>query len=185
MQKHPRPVEPWSHILRLDDGSRAGHTFELVPPAEVRAALAERLGILALRKLRFAGRLEPQRKRDWRLVGELGATAVQACVVTLAPVTTRIDETMERRYLAQMPDLPDGDEIEMPDDTVEPLPAALDVGAVMAEALALALPAWPRAEGVEYGQGAYAEPGTQPLTDADARPFAGLKGLIRKRHDDT
>jgi uncharacterized metal-binding protein YceD (DUF177 family) len=178
-------VEPWSHIVRLDDGSRIADAFELAPPAGVRGALAQRLGILGLRKLRFAGRLEPEGKRDWRLMAELGATVVQSCVVTLAPVTTRIDEPMERRYLAQMPDLPDGDEIEMPDDMVEPLPAALDLGAVMAEALALALPPWPRAEGVEYGQGAYAEPGTQPLTDDDARPFAGLKGLIRKREDDT
>ena len=180
-----RPVEPWSQLVRLDDGGRAPETFDVTPDAEARAALAERLGILGLRKLRLSGQFVPEGKRDWRLDAELGATVVQACVVTQTPVTTRIDETVERRYLARMPDLPEGEEIEMPDDTIEPLPATLDLGAVMAEALTLALPPWPRAEGAELGEHVHAEPGTRPMTDEDARPFAGLKALMRDRDDDT
>ncbi len=180
MRPPPRPVEPWSHMIRLDGGSRAPEEFELTPGAEVRAALADRLGILGLRKLRFAGRLSPEDKRDWRLEADLGATVSQACVVTLRPVATRIDETVERRYLARMPKLPEGEEIEMPDDTIEPLPATLDLGTVMAEALALALPPWPRAEGVDLGERVFAEPGTQPMTDEERRPFAGLKDLLGK-----
>ncbi len=78
--------------------------------------------------------------RDWRLEAKLGATVVQPCVVTAEPVTTRIDDPVTRRYLAQMPE-PQGDEVEMPeDDSAEPLPDVLDLSAVMAEALALALP---------------------------------------------
>jgi uncharacterized metal-binding protein YceD (DUF177 family) len=100
-------------------------------------------------------------------------------------VTTRIDETVERHYLAEMPDLPDGEEIEMPDDTAEPLPAALDLGAVMAEALAIALPPWPRADDAELERSTFAGPGTRAMTDEEARPFAGLKGLLDKRDDDT
>lgn len=185
MRNPPRPVEPWSHILRLDDGGRSPRAFALAPTAEVRAALAARLGIPWIRKLRFVGALEPEGGSDWRLAAELGATAVQTCVVTLGPVTTRIDESVERRYLAETPEPTGDDEIEMPDDTVEPLPAALDVGAVMAEALALALPEWPRAEGAELERSAFAGPGTRPMTDDDARPFAGLGSLIRRQDDDT
>ena len=185
MQTSPRPVEPWSHIVRLDDSGRAPRAFDLAPPAEVRAKLSDSLAILGLRKLAFKGQLVPEGKRDWRLEGDLGATAVQACVVTLVPVTTRIDEAVERRYVAEPPETPAGDEIEMPDDSVEPLPAALDIGAVMAEALALALPAWPRAEGADLGEQVFAEPGKQPMKDEDARPFAGLKGLIRGNGDET
>lgn len=185
MRTPPRPVEPWSHILRLDNGRRAPEPFVLEPPAEVRRALADRLGILGLRKLRFAGRLEPQGRRDWQLTADLGATASQACVVTMAPVTSRIDEAVERTYLEEMPDLPEGEEVEMPDDTVEQLPAALDLGAVMAEALALALPLWPRAEGVEMEERVFAEPGTRPMTDEDTRPFADLKNMMRRDGDDT
>ena len=132
----PLPVEPWSRIVRLDQPGRGPVEFALEPEAEARAALAERLGIDALRKLRFTGMLTP-RGADWHLEATLGATAVQPCVVTLAPVTTRIDEEVVRRYLDDVPPLPPGDEIEMPqDETVEPRPAALDLGAVMAEALA-------------------------------------------------
>ena len=185
MRTPPRPVEPWSHIVRLDDGSRTPEVFVLEPPAEIRSELAERLNILGLRKLRLAGRLEPEGRSDWRLVAELGATAVQSSVVTLTPVTTRIDEEVERLYLAQTPDLPEGEEIEMPDETVEPLPAALDLGAVMAEALALALPPWPRAEGVGMEDQAFAKPGTRPMTDEDTRPFAALRDLMRRDGDDT
>jgi len=185
MRTPPRPVEPWSHIVRLDDGARAPAAFELDPGPDARAALAERLGIPAVRKLRFSGRLVPEARRDWRLEADLGATVVQSCVVTLAPVSTRIDEPVERRYLAEIPELPASDELEMPDDSVEPLPAALDLGAVMAEALALALPPWPRARGAELADGTFAGPGTRPMTDEDARPFAGLAGLLRDGDDET
>jgi uncharacterized metal-binding protein YceD (DUF177 family) len=179
MRTPPRPVEPWSRMVRLDEGSRTPQEFELSPDAETRAALAGRLDVLGLKKLRFSGVLSPEGKRDWQLEAKLGATVSQACVVTLKPVSTRIDETVERRYVAEMPDLPEADEVEMPDDSMEPLPSTLDLGAVMAEALALALPAWPRADGVEPVAEVFAEPGTKPLRDEDTRPFAGLKGLLR------
>ena len=178
MRTPPRPVEPWSHVVRLDDGSRDPRGFELTPDAQVRAALAERLGILGLRKLRFAGRLVAEGARDWRLEAELGATVSQACVASLQPVTTRIDEPVERRYHAEIAEPPAGEEIEMPDETVEPLPGKLDVGAVMAEALALALPPWPRAAGVELGAQAFAAPGVRPIAAEDTKPFAALRGLL-------
>ena len=103
---------------------------------------------------------------------------VQPCVITTEPVTTRIDEPVLRRYLAEAPAPTGGEEVEMPeDDTVEPLPAEIDLGAVMAEALALALPAFPRATGAELGAVVAGPPGVAPLTDEAARPLAGLAGL--------
>jgi uncharacterized metal-binding protein YceD (DUF177 family) len=179
------PVEPWSHIVRLDDTGRTPIDFDVAPSAEACAELAARLGILGLRKLRLKGRLASEGGRDWRLAATLGATAQQACVVTLAPVTTRIEETVDRRYAAHLPELPPTEEVEMPDETVEPLARAVDLGAIMAEALALALPAWPRAEGAEVGQRTFARPGTRPMTDEDARPFAGLRDILSDRGDDT
>lgn len=158
--------------------SRTGPTpFALAPEAPERAALAAALGVLSLRKLRFSGRLIPEGRRDWRLEADLGATVVQACVVTAEPVTTRIDEPVLRRYLADLPE-PEGDEIEIPeDDSAEQLPVSLDLGAVMAEALALALPPYPRAPGAELGEARFAPPGTAPLSDADTRPLSGLAAL--------
>jgi uncharacterized metal-binding protein YceD (DUF177 family) len=177
----PRPHGAILDLARLPRGTQE---FDLRPDAPERARLAEDLGINAVRKLRFAGSLEPEGARDWRLVAELGATVVQPCVVTLVPVTTRIDTGVTRRYLADWQE-PTGDEAEMPeDDTTEALPARLDLGTVMLEALALALPDYPRAPDAELGAGQFAAPGVAPMTDEDAKPLAGLAGLRDRLRDD-
>jgi len=152
-------------------------TFDITPEASERKALAETLSIDGVRKLSFKGDITPSGARDLILKATLGATVVQACVVTGEPVVTRIDEDVVRQYLADM-DMPEAEESEMPeDDSAEPMPEVIDLGAVMAEALALALPAWPRADGVAPVDLAVTEPGKTPMSDDDARPFAGLKDL--------
>lgn len=155
-----------------------GLAFELAPDAAARMEIAEMLGIEAIRKLRFAGTIRPSGRRDWRLKAELGATAVQHCVVTLEPVVTRIDEPVVRIYVAGLPE-PEPGEAEMPpDDDVEPLPDSVDLRQVMIEALALALPSYPRAEGAKLGREAFASPEGLDLADEqDVRPFAGLASL--------
>lgn len=165
-------------LARLPRGAET--RFELAPEAPARAALAAELGILALRKLRLTGRLIPEGRRDWRLEAELGASVVQACVVSAEPVSTRIDEQVLRRYLEEMPD-PQGEEVEMPeDDTAEPLPATLDLAEVMAEALALALPLYPRLPGAELGEARFAAPGAAPIEEGELRPLSGLAALRDK-----
>ena len=167
-----------SSIIRLADlPNRKATEFTISPTAEERAAIATALEILGVKKLRFAGTLTPIGKRDWQLQAELGATVSQACVVTLDPVSTRIDEKIARTYLADMPEDPTG-ETEMPeDDTEEALPETLDVAEVMIEALSLALPPYPRSEGAELGEAVFAATGVAPMTDDDAKPFAGLASL--------
>lgn len=171
-------------ILRLSDLPKRSPTkVSLTPDASQRGAVADVLGILALRKLRFEGTLLPEGKTDWRLDGRLGATVVQECVATLAPVTTRIDEPVVRRYLADIT-VPEAGEVEMPeDDTLEALPAALDIADVMIEALALALPPYPRSDAAEISEFTVTEPGKTPMTQADLRPFAGLAGLRETLED--
>ncbi|OAN84602.1 hypothetical protein A8B78_06905 [Jannaschia sp. EhC01] len=161
--------------------SRASDTeFSLEPDAETRKRIADALSLRGLKKLRFTGRLTAVGKYDWHLQGQLGATAVQECVVTLEPVTTRIDVEVERSYLENMPE-PTVEDFEIPeDDTAEPLPQTLDLHDLMTEALALALPDYPRAEGVALGQAVFAAPGVKPMTDEDAKPLAGLAALRDK-----
>lgn len=179
---------PDTHIMALARLTRRKPTaFTLTPDAQACTALAEQMDIVAVRKLRFTGILTPEGKRDWRLDATLGATVVQPCVVTLAPVTTRIETTLTRRYLDNMPDLASlpEDELEMPeDDTVEPLHERLDLGEVMAEALALALPDYPRADEANLGEAVFAAPGVTPMSDLDAKPLAGLAALRDKLSKD-
>lgn len=168
-------------VIRVADLAKGQTRAVLIEPgAEARAAIAGALGIDAVKKLRFEGRLEPLGKRDWQLTGTLGATVVQPCVVTLAPVTTRIDTDLRREWLADWQE-PTGDEVELPEDVdADPLGAEIDLGAVIVEALALALPDFPRAEGVELGEAVFTEPGQPAMRDEDARPFAGLAALRDK-----
>ncbi|WP_299424639.1 DUF177 domain-containing protein [uncultured Shimia sp.] len=153
--------------------------FDLRPNAKELGALADALGLTTLRKVVFTGEIRAYGKNDWELVGALGATVVQPCVVTLEPVTTRIDEKIERRFLAQMPELPDDDEeIEMPEDeNSEPLETHIDVEAILHEALALNIPQFPRADGAELQEAVFTEAGKKAMTDEDVRPFAGLAAL--------
>lgn len=160
---------------------------EITPDDDTLSALAAELGLIALRKLRLTGALKPEGKSDWRFDGHLGATVVQPCVVTLAPVTTRIEEDVTRRFLAHMPDLAGesggGDEagVEMPeDDSIEPLGPEIDLMALLHEALVLSLPLYPRDDGAGLDLAVFTEPGKAPMRDEDARPFAGLAGLRDK-----
>lgn len=191
----PAPIS-FAHPLRVSGlAVRTATTFALEPDAPTRAVIAQDIGILRLRKLRFTGKIEVQGKSDWLLTGTLGATVVQECGVTLEPVTTRIDQTVQRTYLAQMPE-PQGDEVEIPDDdTIEPLGPVIDPAAVALEALILALPLYPRAEslvgdadavddnGHEASGIEAAPPGQPPLTDETVKPFAGLAALRDKMKD--
>lgn len=160
---------------RLDRGAPV--PFHIEPDARERAQLAVLVGASQLRKLRFEGALHPLPKGGWELRALLGATVVQPCSVTLQPVSTRIDEPVHRRYL---PDYtPPGEtEAEMPEDVdAEPLGRVIDPAAVMFEALALAVPAFPRAADADLGEAVFTEPGKEPLRAADTRPMAALASL--------
>lgn len=180
---------PFSHPLRVADlAARKPTRFDITPDAATLTAMARQLGADSLRKVRLKGELRPFGRRDWELEATLGATAVQACIATLEPVTTRIDEPVTRRWLSELPE-PSGDEAEMPeDDTLEKLGPVIDLGTVLTEALALALPLYPRKTDAAPREEAFTEPGKAPLTDEAVRPFAGL-GALRDRlaaaQDDT
>lgn len=158
----------------------APRPFSYTPGSAEQDTLRRALELAGLRKLRLEGMLEPEGRRDWRLEATLGATVIQPCVVTDAPVTTRIDVPVLRRYSTGY-HAPSEGEAEMPeDDTVDPLPNTLDLLEVLQEALALELPAYPRAEGVPAAQAEAMPPGATPIEEAETKPFAGLKGLRDK-----
>ncbi|MBU2865448.1 YceD family protein [Pacificibacter marinus] len=180
-------LNTWGASIRLSDLSNTReHSFTLVPDAAQLKALREDLGLLGLKKLRFEGSFIPASKRDWHLKAKLGATASQACVATLEPVTTRIDVFVERLYTADFNDpalatAENESEIEVPeDDTVEPIPASLTLRDVASEALALALPDYPRAPDAELSETQFTQEGSDAMTDEDTKPFASLKSLRDK-----
>lgn len=172
---------PSSTALRVADLSQTSPTVFLLRPApEELKIIANDMGLSTLRKFSFSGEVSAEGDTDWRLTAKLGATVVQPCAVTLEPVTTRIDVPVQRLFQRDFVDV-DAPEAEMPeDDTVEPLQHWIDPGAVMQEALLLALPLYPRAPGAELGELVVTEPGVTPMQDEDARPFAGLADFKAK-----
>lgn len=175
---HDQAAPSLHHPLRSGALSpRKPTRFDLRPDEPTRAAMAAALDLIELPSFRFRGELRPSGRNDYLLEAELTASVVQPCSVTLAPVPATISDTIRRSYLSSWQE-PEGDEVEMPeDDTQEPLPEVIDLGAVAIEALALALPLYPRAPGVALGEAVFAPPGSEPLREADLKPFAGLAAL--------
>ena len=174
------PSQPF-HVATL--ASRKPTRFAFRPDGEARGLIAAALGLLDLPALELVGEIRPEGRRDLRLEARLTAQAVQACSVTLGPVPASVDEPVLRRYLSEF-ESPKGDEVEITEDESEPLPDVIDVAAVAIEALALALPPWPRAADAELGEAIFAEPGVAPLRQADLNPFAGLAGLAERLKKD-
>lgn len=189
--KSPRPTPPSSSPLAHEAApegfpslpfrsaalsARKPTRFNFHPDAAGRAAIADSLGLIELPGLTFVGEIRPTGRRDFTLEAQLTARAVQPCSVTLAPVPCQLEEVVRRRFDADFT-APETEEAEMVDDEVDPMPEIIDIAAIAAEALALALPLYPRAKGAELGEAVFAAPGTQPLAAADLKPFAGLAAL--------
>ncbi len=157
---------------------RSATRFDCVLDETACEMIAQELAILALRKLSFKGEIRPAPQHRWKLTAQLGATVVQPCVITLDPVTTRIDQDVVRIFVPDMVVTSDEDEVEMPeDDTLEPLKEIINLVEVLTEALALYLPDYPRLDGVMLEKSTFSAPGITPMSDEDAHPFAGLAKL--------
>lgn len=117
--------------------------------------IAKQLDLLSVEKIDFKGKISAHGKKKWLLSGKLGATALQQCVVTLEAVKCRIDEKIKRIYIPieEIPSLEkdDGRDVELElDENLEPLTSSLDLSSIASEALALALPDYPRSNNAEY-----------------------------------
>ena len=156
--------------------------FEIVPDASALGAIAAAIGARGLRKLRLAGRIMPEGRADWRLEAHLGATVEQDCVVTLAPVRTRIENDVHRLYRATRPSSAPGPEAETTDDTdEEPLGREIDLVALIAEEVALAMPDYPRADDARDP----VDLSARPRDATPDSPFAVLAGLAPRSGDRT
>jgi hypothetical protein len=151
--------------------------FRLAPGAAERAALAASLDLIDLPRLSFEGEIAPQGRDDFALTGRLVAEAVQACVVTLAPVPARIDEPCGAATWLTMPS-PRAKRSKCPRTTA---PSRCPRRSTWPKCCARRW-RWPcrpiRAPpGAELGEAVFAGPGTAPIRDADLKPFAALAKL--------
>ena len=171
---------------RVTDLPPQGEDLAARGDAAARAALARRLDVPGVKRLSLEARLRPEQD-GWRVTGRVRARVTQTCVVTLEPVDQILDEPFSRLYLPDAPDPAavalDPDEEE---DPPEPLGRVIDVAEIAAEALALALDPYPRAEGAAFKNDAEAPEDEDAEDDPRRRPFASLAALRDKlaRQDD-
>lgn len=172
--------EEFSRVFAVRKIPDAGLAVSLVATPEELVALAERMGILACESVRADLTLrKSDRDRRVDAVGRLTAKVTQACVVSLEPVPEAIDEPLNLLFLDESLIETDADkeitEEELLDDTPVPDPIVrgqIDVGAVVAECLALALDPYPRRADAVFD--APKVPDDEPVRP---NPFAALRVL--------
>ncbi|WP_417513435.1 YceD family protein [Minwuia sp.] len=167
-----------SHWLDVSALSPRGTHFSHVFDDAARAALQQRLDVISVDRVKAEGRVWPAEDGvfvDFQLTGHV----VQSCVVTLEPVGSDVDERVSLHYTpaSSVPAEPNVVDINDEDDPPEPMvDDRIDIGAAMAEHLALGLDPWPRRPDAELPGSVTAEP--------RQNPFAVLAKLKKKLEDD-
>lgn len=136
----------WDHPVR--DIPESGMALERQATAEERAGLARALDLMACDALSAEYAVKPSADGRYRVSGRLRADVVQACVVTLEPVASSLEEEFDVTFWPEerMP-VPEGGAVDL-DDEPEPEPIVggqLAVGRIVFECLAAALDPFPRA----------------------------------------
>jgi uncharacterized metal-binding protein YceD (DUF177 family) len=186
----PSKIEQKSEIERIVDLERMGPNgtaLEISASDSERAALAKRFGFLSLPV--FSARVTVDRRPGGQVVveGRLRGRIVQACILTLDPVTQDLDEAFRivfKQDLAEERDPESGEAlVSAQTDAPEPLAGSqLDVGEIVAEQLSLAAHPYPRKQGVKL-EDVLPRPrkdGRHGRQEQRRHPFAGLAALRDK-----
>jgi uncharacterized metal-binding protein YceD (DUF177 family) len=172
----PKNEKLWSVIVHRDDIPEDGKEFTLSADAETRTGIARAAGLLELPRLDARLTVRRHGSAGLRVEGDVSATVVQTCVVTLEPLTNEVDEAVDLVFEPAMPEPPKPAEDE-PTDTADPPEAlvdgAIDLGALAVEFLTLGLDPYPRkADAVFEAPAAAAD-------DRSDSPFAALAALAQ------
>ena len=166
-------TDTFAHELKLDQ-IRDGERLDLAADDGERQAIARRLSLDNLDRLDAHAVLS--RNGDFvRAQGRLQASLTQSCVVTGEPVASHIDEPFELMFMPEPASGRPDEEVELGEsdcDVVFHDGARIDLGAAIADSLALSIDPYPRSAGADA---ALKEAGI--LTEADASPFAALAKL--------
>jgi uncharacterized metal-binding protein YceD (DUF177 family) len=180
-------IERMVDLDRMGSGSAA---LDITASDGERAALAKRFGFIGLPV--FSARVTVDRRPGQVIVeGRLRGTIVQACILTLDPVTQELDDTFRivfRQDLTEERDPESGEALlSAQADAPEPLSGnMLDVGEIVAEQLSLAADPYPRRPGAKL-EDVLPTPRKGGKSGRDAgkaeqrrHPFAGLAALRDK-----
>jgi uncharacterized metal-binding protein YceD (DUF177 family) len=164
--------DPFLHHLRLDQ-IRDGERMDMTADEAERQAIATRLRIPKIDRLDAHAVLSRSDDKV-RAKGRLVAALDQSCVVTGDPVSAHVDEPFDFMFIRE-PDANPDEEIELGEEDCDVVfhdGSTIDLGAAIADTLALCLDPYPRSAGAEA---ALREAGV--MTEDQASPFAALAQL--------
>ncbi|SIP95465.1 Uncharacterized metal-binding protein YceD, DUF177 family [Rhizobium sp. RU20A] len=176
---------PFAWDVRVGHISANPVSISLKADEKERAALAGFWEIEAVEKLEASLQLTRWKRDGVKMKGEVRARIVQACVLTLEPVVSDIREEVEVIFvpegskLARIPANDSGEMILDPDGPDMPelfTGDSIDVGAAVAEQVALAIDPYPRKPGASFGERIE----STVADDKKPNPFAVLQGLKAK-----
>jgi uncharacterized metal-binding protein YceD (DUF177 family) len=171
---------PFSYPVKVGHISANPVTVKLSADEKELAGLARLWKVVSVESLSSELQIARWKKDGVRLRGHVNAKLTQSCVVTLDPVVSEISEDIEQIYVPEGSKLarqvfdesgelildPDGDDL--PETFVGD---TIDVGATIAEIVALGIDPYPRKGGVEF------TPHIESTEEQDKKPspFAVLK----------
>lgn len=175
----PSATFPLSRPFDVGHVGPEGTAFTVTASPEERAALARMNGLVAIDDLVAHLDLSREGRGGVRVTGTVDATISQTCVVTLDVFEAELHESVDVHFVPEQEiaattgrtsDTEDAG-VDRPDAIVG---GRIDLGAVAAEFLALALDPYPRKPGVVFDEGAQGR-------DKDPSPFAALSRLRTER----
>lgn len=179
-----------SEIERMVDLEKLGNSgtaLEITTTEGERAALAKRFGFLSLPA--FSARVAVDRRPGGQIVveGRLKGRIVQACILSLDPVTQELDDAFRLVFAENVTEERDPESgealLNSQGDAPEPLTGnMLDVGEIVAEQLSLTADPYPRRPGIKLEDVLPKLKGGARRAAPEQRrhPFAGLAALKDK-----
>jgi uncharacterized metal-binding protein YceD (DUF177 family) len=179
----------WSYFFDVQDMEGPICRLKISPNAEEARRLALRLGVVSLGSV--AADLQIlHRSGDvtYHIKGVITAEVIQACAITMEPVSTRLEEKFEAWFadpqgplsfarLKHEREIQKGHgELPMLDEKDDPEPLVdgkIDLGELVTQYLSLGINPYARSDGAELKQEKIAKAATEP--DLIKNPFAALK----------
>jgi uncharacterized metal-binding protein YceD (DUF177 family) len=178
--RKPVPDEnfPWSFPILVAQLPEAGLHQVLETSGTQRDMMAASAGVLAITHATASLDVTPEAEGRVHVKGRVRAHVVQACVVTLDPVESDVDEAVEAEFAppSQIPataksvQKDECEDAEIPDLPEPIVNGAIDLGRLATEFLILGIDPYPRKPGVVFEAPEVPE-------DPEDHPFAALKAL--------
>ena len=170
--------DPWRSPVLVAQIPDTGLHREIEADAAARKVMAELAEVREIVSAHASFDVTSRRDGRVHVAGQLRAVVGQICVVTLDPIESTIDETIDLEFappeqIPQLSDLvdeaEDSDE-EIPDPPEPIVNGMIDLGRVATDALFLAIDPYPRKPGAVF------DPKVE-AADPQDHPFAALKGF--------